>query len=124
MSIRTSVMTSVAALLLIGSVDAAEIGIRLDRDRIRQGESALVTITVRKTAQRPVVTPPSVPYCQIELAGERQSRSSTPQRGTARNGAAGTNQRLGQALSELDQQLQKLPGDLARQTGPDSILLG
>jgi hypothetical protein len=124
MKTRFTVPALALTLLLPALLHAGEILVRTDKDRFVQGESALLSITVRGSPVRPQVTPPTVPYCQIEQVQEMQQHSRTPERGmTKAGGSSSRGPGLAGALQELNKRVQDLPSQFSTQGLGDSGLL-
>jgi hypothetical protein len=99
---------------------AAEIQLRADRDQLKLGESVQVTITVRGASQKPVVLPPTVPYCRIEQIEEKSGSSRPAPAAGVRpppiGGPAG-------AIGDLERTIQGLTDQMGKQGFGDSFLL-
>jgi hypothetical protein len=114
-------MSFAVALACSPTLAAGEILLRADRDRITQGESLQVSITVKGSTVNPVIVPPSVPYCQIELVEHASVRpAGQAQPDLHRSGPPGN---MTRSIVDLERQLQGMIGKLDKQGFGDSPLL-
>jgi hypothetical protein len=114
MTTRHTVLMTVLCVWIPGSSRAGEIVVRTDREHLTQGESALVTITVRGSNTRPLVTPPTIPYCQVEQVQAMELRLQATQRGVAKSAAPAAGGRLAQAFDSLQRQVQEMPNQISK----------
>jgi hypothetical protein len=89
---------------------AQGITLRAEGDQLTQGEPGVVKLIVRGSRTRPVVTPPHVPYVQIEPAGVKEvAFSNAKPTGKSAEG------KLADAIGSLQERTARLSDDLAKQ---------